>query len=221
MTRIIFVRHGESTGNLNKRFYGHTDGELTEKGIAQAYAAAQYLKTAKIDVAYASDLVRAYETGRIIAAAHGLTPVPCAGLREIYAGEWENLEFGEILERYPEGFNTFMYDIINSIPDGGESVRNMARRIIDEVWKIAEENDGKTVLIAIHATPIRALECEWRGLELEKMSTLKWVPNASVSIVDYDTANHTVKPEMIGEASFMGDMATTLPNNTKNIGGSN
>ncbi len=214
MTRIIFVRHGESTGNLNKRFYGHTDGELTEKGIAQARIAAKYLESTKIDAAYASDLARAYETGRIIAEPHGLTPISDAGLREIYAGEWENMSFGEILSKYPEGFNTFMYDIINSTPDGGESVRDMAMRIIDEVWKIAEENDGKTVLIAIHATPIRALECEWRGLELEKMSTLKWVPNASVSIVEYDVANHTVKPEIIGEASFMGDMATTLPNNT-------
>ncbi len=211
MTRLIFVRHGESTGNLLGRFYGQTDGALTDKGRLQAAMAADFLKNVHIDVAYSSDLIRAYETVEIITKPHGLTAVPDPSLREIYAGEWENKAFDEIISLYPESFAAFMYDIANSQPDGGESVVDMAKRITDGVWKIAEENAGKTVLIAIHATPIRALECEWRGLGLEKMSTLKWVPNASVSIVEYDTATHTVKPEIIGEASFMGELKTELP----------
>jgi len=45
------------------------------------------------------------------------------------------------------------------------------------------------------------------------MNDISWVPNASVSIIDYDTKAHTVTPEVIGDASFMGDLVTTLPKN--------
>lgn len=208
---MIFVRHGQSVGNLARRFYGQTDGPLTDKGREQAKATAKYLENVHIDASYASDLCRAYETGKIIAEPHGITPIPDKELREIFAGKWEDMVFEDIAEKYPESFGIWMNDIVNSTPDGGESVRHLAERIKNEVWRIAAENDGKTVLIAIHATPIRALQCEWQGLDVEGMNSIPWVPNASVSIIDYDTASHTVKPEVIGDASFMGELVTNLP----------
>ena len=93
MTRFIVIRHGESLGNLEERFYGHTNGGLTERGREQAHLAAEYLRDIKIDAAYASDLIRAYETGAIIALPHGLTPIPDPKLREIFAGKWEDRPF--------------------------------------------------------------------------------------------------------------------------------
>ena len=61
MTRMIFVRHGESTGNALGRFYGHFDGALTDLGRAQAQCAAAYLKDTRIDAAYGSDLKNAVQ----------------------------------------------------------------------------------------------------------------------------------------------------------------
>lgn len=211
MTRMIFVRHGESTGNKKRRFYGHFDGELTELGREQARRAADFLKDEHIDVAYASDLVRAYETGKIIAEPHGLSVIPCEGLREIYAGEWENLLFSELTDKYAVDFECWMKDLVNSRPTGGESVRHLAGRIDKAVWEIAEANDGKTVLIATHATPIRSLITAWKGKPIEAINNVKWVANASVSIVNYDIKEHKTSPEIIGEASFMGDIVTRLP----------
>ncbi len=211
MTRMIFVRHGESTGNLWKRFYGHTDGALTDRGAEQAKLTAEYLKDIHIDVAYASDLVRAYETGKIISAPHGLVPIPCVGLREIYAGEWEDCPFETLVDKFSESFGVWLTDLAASCPDGGESVAELAARVSDTVWKLAAENDEKTLLIATHATPIRALECEWRGLPLSAITSLTWVPNASVSIVDYDVKSHKIIPTIIGDASFMGGLITKLP----------
>ncbi len=208
MTRMIFVRHGESTGNETHSFYGHFDGGLTERGRAQARAAAEFLKDYKIDIAYGSDLSRAYETGTIIAEPHGLEVIPDKELREIYAGEWENLLFAEIGEKYPEEFALWKSDIWNAMPVGGEKVSAVAKRVRREVWRLARENDGKTVLIATHATPVRSLVCEWMGIADEQMREIDWVKNASVSIVDYDTENNTVKPVVIGEAEFLGEIAT-------------
>ena len=99
MTRMIFVRHGESVGNLERRFYGNFDKGLTELGKRQADKTGEYiLNNYKLDIAYASDLGRAFETGRIIAEKQGLTPIPDTGLREIYAGIWENMLFDDIMK---------------------------------------------------------------------------------------------------------------------------
>ena len=43
MTRLIFVRHGESEANLARTFAGHTNARLTEKGHTQAALTADYI----------------------------------------------------------------------------------------------------------------------------------------------------------------------------------
>lgn len=211
MTRIIFVRHGESEGNKFNRFNGNYNGELTERGRMQARAAAEYLKNEKIDIAYASDLARAYETGKIISSCHGIEPIPDRNLREIYGGEWENREYSYIVEKYPESFSTWIKDLWQAKPDGGESIKDLAARIRSEVWRIAEENDGKTVLVATHATPIRVLSTVWKQLPDEDVGKIDWVPNCSVSIAEYDSKNHTVELKKYGEAGFLGELETRLP----------
>lgn len=214
MTRMIFVRHGESVGNLERRFYGNFDKGLTELGRKQADKTGEYLlEKYKLDIAYGSDLGRAFETGEIIAGKQGLRVIPDKGLREIYAGVWENELFDEIMVKYADEYAVWKNDIWNSRPVDGETVRELCERVKKAVWDIAQKNDGKTVLIATHATPIRTLECEWRGEPYEAMKDHPWVKNASVSVIDYDTENNTVIPVVIGEAEFMGDMITTLPKN--------
>ncbi|GAB3369807.1 2,3-diphosphoglycerate-dependent phosphoglycerate mutase [Massilia agri] len=64
MYKIVFMRHGESTWNLENRFTGWTDVDLTEKGINEAKTAGRVLKEAgfTFDVAYTSVLKRAIRT---------------------------------------------------------------------------------------------------------------------------------------------------------------
>jgi 2,3-bisphosphoglycerate-dependent phosphoglycerate mutase len=64
MYKIVFMRHGESTWNLDNRFTGWTDVDLTEKGIAEAKQAGILLKEAgfKFDLCYTSVLKRAIRT---------------------------------------------------------------------------------------------------------------------------------------------------------------
>ena len=64
MYKIVFMRHGESTWNLDNRFTGWTDVDLTEKGRAEARSAGQVLKEAgfSFDLAYTSVLKRAIRT---------------------------------------------------------------------------------------------------------------------------------------------------------------
>ena len=64
MYKLVLVRHGESTWNLENRFTGWTDVDLTETGIAQARSAGQLLKASgyDFDLAYTSVLKRATRT---------------------------------------------------------------------------------------------------------------------------------------------------------------
>jgi 2,3-bisphosphoglycerate-dependent phosphoglycerate mutase len=64
MYKIVFMRHGESTWNLDNRFTGWTDVDLTEKGVAEAKHAGKLLLEAgfTFDIAYTSVLKRAIRT---------------------------------------------------------------------------------------------------------------------------------------------------------------
>ena len=59
VTRLYFVRHGQSAGNAEGRFGGHSPTPLSSLGKKQAEHAAQALAKEKITAIYSSDLLRA------------------------------------------------------------------------------------------------------------------------------------------------------------------
>ncbi len=211
-TRMIFVRHGQSMGNLDGIYVGHTDSPLSEKGHLQAELTAEFLKDEKIDVFYSSDLIRAYETAVHIAKRHGKTPVPLKKMREIFGGEWENTLFSALEKKYPLEYGLWLSDIGKAKPVGGESVKELYERVNSAALEIAKKNMGKTVLTATHATPIRALMCRWRNISEEDMRLIPWVRNASVSAADYYEDGH-IEEVYADVADFMGTEATRLPDN--------
>ena len=203
MTRLIFIRHGESLGNAQRRFLGHTDWDLTERGYHQAQKTAEYLKNTHIDVVYSSDLMRAYNTVLPIAKARGIEIIKDEAFREISAGKWEGLGYDEIEQVYPEAHKTWVCDIGNAVCTGGESVLELQTRVRAEIERVARENEGKTVCIGTHATPLRAMICFWRGLPIGETKNVDWVTNASVTVVDYEDGRATLVS--VGEASHLGD----------------
>ena len=140
MTRLLFIRHGQSEFNLSRRFAGNTDAALTDLGLLQAAATADYIASAyTVDAVYASDLQRAFCTGKAVADRLGLPVRPHKGLREIFAGEWEGQRFDHLEAAYPETFaGLWRKDIGNSVCDGGESVAQLMQRILATVREIAE-----------------------------------------------------------------------------------
>ena len=123
MTKMIFVRHGQSEANLLTIFAGHTDIPLTDLGRHQAENTAQFLKDYSIDAVYASDLLRAMQTAEPTARMHGLEIIPDVRLREIYAGDWEGVTFNDLLTLYPESFGIlWRTDCGRAHPENGESV---------------------------------------------------------------------------------------------------
>ncbi len=114
MTTLYIVRHGHSVGNLERVFYGHYDGELTDVGDEQAQCVARYFEDKAVDAVYSSDLRRAVNTVKPTAEAKDLTVSGDVNLREIYAGKWENRKISELLEQYPTEYGVWRNDKANS-----------------------------------------------------------------------------------------------------------
>ena len=211
MTKFIMIRHGFSVANNEKKFAGHSDFPLTDIGKAQAEKCAEALKNEHIDAIYSSDLSRAFETAIPVAKAHGLTVVPHKGLREIFAGEWEGRTFDELEVKFAESYGTWKSDIGHAHPDGGESVAELYDRILTTLGEISKANEGKTVCIATHATPIRAVCTAAKGLSADKMSEVSWTVNASISLFEYENGSFTAV--YTSKTDHLGDLTTKLPTN--------
>src|SRR5437016_14604893 len=76
MGKLILLRHGQSTWNLENRFTGWIDVPLTPQGEMEAEEAGRLLREYKIDVAYTSVLIRAIETLEIALRAAGQESIP-------------------------------------------------------------------------------------------------------------------------------------------------
>lgn len=186
MTKLYFIRHGESVSNLITQFAGSLDMPLTERGRAQADATAKFLKDVPFSCVYASDLCRAYDTGADVANSHGISIHPMPQLREIFAGEWEGKTYSQLEEEYADTYGVWRKQIGLAQCPNGESVAQLQKRIQSCVEEVVRRHPNETICIATHATPIRVMECVWTNTPLEDMHTIPWVSNASVTIAEYD-----------------------------------
>ena len=212
-TKLIFIRHGESEANFEHRFTGQSNVfGLTERGHAQAQAAAVWLDGTPIDVIVASDLRRAFDTAKHLADRRGMTVITDEGFREIFAGAWEGRLFSELPDAYPEDFGVWLEDIGSAVCTGGESVADLQIRVRAAVERTVRAYPGKTVTIGTHATPIRVMQCIWQNVPLSGMKNVPWVPNASVTSVVYED-DMTWHDVIIGQTAHLAGMETALPKN--------
>ena len=211
-TTLIIVRHGESEANGNKIFAGHLDIPLSQRGLQQAELTARYIQeNYNVDAVYASDLQRAYHTALPIAKAFDLEVVKTERLREVFAGLWQGQSFDVLENKYARSYWIWRHDIGKGHPDGGESVAEVSQRVWDAVQEIAKREQGKTVVIATHATPIRALLCRMEGKDLADMKDVGWVSNASVSIVRVEDGRWRLEQKSVDV--HLADLKTRFPAN--------
>jgi broad specificity phosphatase PhoE len=182
VTTILIARHGQSDWNQEKRWQGHADRPLTERGREQAQALADRLAHIELDAVYSSDLKRARDTAAVVAESQGLELRQLHGLREVDVGSWSGLTRDEAEERFPEGFAQW-HDGYPGWKDG-ETYAAMTDRVLRAVDEIAAEHKGGRVLVVSHGGPIRAMHAAALGLDVHAYRRLRPVePNARLSAV--------------------------------------
>lgn len=166
-SRILLVRHGQSTWNAEGKWQGQADPPLSALGVEQAERAAAVLD--RVDAVWASDLERAHHTARLLAAPHGLTVTTDPRVRERAAGPWTGLTRDEIDAAFPG----FLVD--GRRPDGYEDDVALAARAFAALRAWATSLAGGTGVVVTHGgviltvershgierTPIHNLEARW------------------------------------------------------------
>ncbi|MFH8606334.1 histidine phosphatase family protein [Streptomyces sp. NPDC018029] len=181
--RIILWRHGQTAWNLERRFQGSTDIELTETGVAQAKRAARLLASLKPDAIVASDLRRAAATAAELSAITGLTVTHEESLRETYAGEWQGLTHDEIIARFGEQYAAWKRgEAVRR--GGGELETEVADRAAPVVLRHAEKlpEDG-TLVVVSHGGTIRTTIGRLLGLEPHHWEGLGGLTNCCWSVL--------------------------------------
>ncbi|AYZ12061.1 2,3-bisphosphoglycerate-dependent phosphoglycerate mutase [Chryseobacterium arthrosphaerae] len=162
MTKLFLVRHGQSLWNLENRFTGWQDIDITEVGIEEARKAGIALKKERIDIAFTSALIRAQHTLNLILEETGNTHIPVVtdkALNERSYGNLEGLNKAETALKYgDEQVHTWRrsYDVV---PPGGESLKDTYNRVIPyfEAQIVPPLRQGKNVLVVAHGNSLRAL----------------------------------------------------------------
>ncbi|HET7341266.1 MAG TPA: histidine phosphatase family protein [Methylomirabilota bacterium] len=163
-TLIYLLRHGEVVGAETRRFIGHLDVPLSERGERQCAAQAARLTSVALAAIFCSDLARARRSAEIIGAPHGLTPVVVPALREMAMGRWDGLTAGEIRAREPAAFADWMARVGEFPFPEGESVPELLARVGPAFDAIAAAHAGAAVAVVAHGGPNRALLCRALGL---------------------------------------------------------
>lgn len=149
-TRVLVLRHGQSTWNAARRWQGQADPPLTERGEEQAYLASRRLGL--FDVVVASDLERARRTAEIIAGQLGIGPVELdERLRENHAGEWEGLTKEEVEAGWPGYLDQ------HRRPPGFEPAQEVQVRALAAIIEAARQAPDGEVLVVAHGGVIRVL----------------------------------------------------------------
>jgi len=151
-TRIIAIRHGETAWNVDARIQGQLDIPLNDTGRWQAQQLARALAEREpIDVIYASDLLRAWETASAISAATGAPLHAHTGLRERGFGLFQGRTFAEVEHTHPEDARRWRKrDPHWAPPEGGESLVAMRNRIDATLHVLAAAHPGQLIALVAH-----------------------------------------------------------------------
>lgn len=144
MTKLLLTRHGETFDNAAHIMQGQVQGELNETGLQQAHELAEKLAKMPIDVFVASDLKRAIDTCRILAAPHNKEVVTTPLLRE--------RDWGSFTGKYIPDLQDVEW------PDDIEPLERLLSRAQNFLTWLKVTYPGKTILAVGHGIVNKAIQ---------------------------------------------------------------
>ncbi len=226
--RLLLVRHGLSSFNLEQRIQGRDDlSDLSAEGHRQARATGAALRGLAIDQVYASPLRRARDTALQLLEAHGsgLAPHLDDDLLEVDLAPWTGLRVAELKEQFPADYRLWASEPQNLLlqrPDG--STYAPIGALMDQAGRFLERlllqhppaaSGSQTVLVVAHNAILRCLILSLLGLDGSGFRRLR-VDNASLSVLNLSSGADgqlAVQIESLNGTSHLQDdpQATALP----------
>ena len=180
--KVYLARHGESEGNIKNVFYGRTDFPLTEKGREEAVNLGREIALYKIERCYSSTLIRARHTAELALKDLKMPISLHDELMEQDMGEWECLEFTEIVkDPIKDGARLVRGWAEVQVP-GGENFEDVKNRVKPLLNKILEKNED--VLIVAHYGSLTAICAMLLGFDDETAGVLNF-EHERLSCIEY------------------------------------
>ncbi len=198
-TRILALRHGETTWNQDKRLQGQLDIPLNDNGHWQAARAADALRDEPVAAVYSSDLARAHQTAGAIARVLGLDVCTHQGLRERHFGAFQGKTWAEVEVDEPEAAQAWRTRVPGFAPGGGETLLQLRARIEVAFNEIAARHCGEQIVIVAHggvldlvyrwATRLDLQAPRTWAVENAAINRLLWTPGG-LSLVGWADSTH-------------------------------
>ena len=169
MTKISFVRHGETEWNALGKIQGQTDIPLNKKGIQQAKECGVFVGQSPWDVLITSPLKRAKQTAEEINQHIKLDIIDMAEFMEKYFGDAEGMTKEDRLKKYPDR------NYLNQ-----EETTDLISRVMAGIHKIHNNHQGLNVLVVAHGGVINAILAE---LSVGKVSEKTELINGGITTI--------------------------------------
>jgi probable phosphoglycerate mutase len=185
-TNVLLIRHGQSKGNAERRFGGHTATPLSARGHRQAELTARTLKSESLTAIYSSDLARAIETARPISNLTGLPIHGTDAFRERSVGVMEGLTFEAAAQQHPEQYAALLRRDFEHVLTGGESYRQLLDRARQKLDDIIEQNRGGKIAVFSHTGTICILALHLMGaLDAPELKPV-WISSGNCGITRFE-----------------------------------
>lgn len=210
-TRIIAIRHGETTWNVDTRIQGHLNIPLNDTGRRQAHRMALALRSNPITAIYASDLARAWETAQYLGRALRVEVTREEGLRERGFGEFEGKTYAEIEALMPEQSRRWRQRDPHFAPPGGESLLALRHRVVAATEQLAARHPGELIALVGHGGVMDVLYRAATRLDIQAPRTwalgnaainrLLWTPGG-FTLVGWADTQHLDEDDMLDDTAF-------------------
>lgn len=156
---IVFVRHGETDWNRERRVQGSLGASINEVGREQARGLSRLLWEVPLQAVYSSELPRAVETASYVAGPHALGVVTDPRLNEIHHGDWEGMLESELPDL--PLYLRWRDDPTSVTLPGGEPLQAVHERAVAAMRDILarhQESDGLVAVVS-HQVVLALLKC--------------------------------------------------------------
>lgn len=207
MTEIHIFRHGETEWNIAGRMQGFKDSPLTELGKSQAIEARSKIAHLDFAGAYSSTSSRASETAQILINGKNIPIYQADELKEINMGRWEGMKYHDVKEQFATQHDHFWNQPSRFQMEGAESFFDLRARATAYINKIAQQQQGKRVLVVSHAAWIKTLLTSLQSRPLDELWQGPYATNLAHSIVIDNGAGLIVKQFCNQECEYQTETA--------------
>jgi len=156
---FVFVRHGETDWNREKRVQGSKGAPMNPAGHEQAKGLARVLWEVPIQAVYSSAFPRAIETASYVAGPHRVNVITDPRLNEIHHGDWEGLSESELPDI--DLYRRWREDPTSVSLPGAEPLADVRDRAVEAMREIAARHPAQEGLVAVvsHQIVLAVLKC--------------------------------------------------------------